>query len=150
MKTWKVKMHQAEGLRKAGYKQWEIAELLGVSDRMIRNYLKPKPEAQPAVKQSLLDPYHEYITARIDEAPNYNLVVLRKELVAQGYTGGITILRVRAKQVRDEVVKRAVIRFETMPAQQAQGDWKEAVSSRSVPVLSSTISVNSRTGYCSG
>jgi hypothetical protein len=31
-----------------------------------------------------------------------------------------------AKQVRDDVVKRAVIRFETMPAQQAQVDWKEA------------------------
>mgnify|MGYP000944157480 CR=1 FL=1 len=59
MKTWKVKMHQAEVLRKAGYKQWEIAEMFGLSDRMVRNYLKPKPEAQPAVKQSLLDPYHE-------------------------------------------------------------------------------------------
>jgi len=100
--------------------------MLGVSDRMVRNYLKAKPGVQPAAKQSLLDPYHEYITARIDEAPNYNLVVLRKELVAQGYSGGMTILRVRAKQVRDEVVKRAVIRFETMPAQQAQVDWKEA------------------------
>ncbi|HNY22967.1 MAG TPA: IS21 family transposase [Treponemataceae bacterium] len=119
-------MHQAEVLRKAGHKQWEIAEMLGVSDRMVRYYLNPKPEAQPAVRQSLLDPYHEYITAKIDEAPNYNLVVLRKELVAQGYSGGMTILRVRAKQVRDEVVKRAVIRFETMPAQQAQVDWKEA------------------------
>ena len=126
MNARKVKMHQAEILRNAGHKQWEIAERLGVSDRMVRNYLNPKPKAQPAVKQSLLDPYHEFITARIDEMPNYNLVVLRKELVAQGYTGGMTILRVRAKQVRDEVVKRAVIRFETMPAQQAQVDWKEA------------------------
>jgi hypothetical protein len=38
----------------------------------------------------------------------------------------MTILRVFAKQARDEAVKRAVIRFETMPAQQAQVDWKEA------------------------
>jgi len=126
MNARKVKMHQAEILRNAGHKQWEIAERLGVSDRMVRNYLNPKPKAQPAVKQSLLEPYHEFIAARIDDTPNYNLVVLRKELVAQGYTGGMTILRVRAKQVRDEVVKRAVIRFETMPAQQAQVDWKEA------------------------
>jgi transposase len=122
----KVKMHQAEILRNAGHRQKEIAEMLGVSDRMVRYYLNPKPEAQRAPKHSLLDPFREYITAKIDESPNYNLVVLRKELVAQGYTGGMTILRVLAKQARDEAVKRAVIRFETMPAQQAQVDWKEA------------------------
>jgi transposase len=119
-------MHQAEILRNAGHRQKEIAERLGVSDRMVRYYLNPKPEAQRAPNHSLLDPYREYITAKIDETPNYNLVVLRKELVAQGFAGGMTILRVFAKQARDEAVKRAVIRFETMPAQQAQVDWKEA------------------------
>jgi transposase len=126
MNARKVKMHQAEVLRKAGHKQREIAEILGVSDRMIRYYLNPKPEVQPISRHSLLDPYHEYITAKLDDAPNYNLMVLRKELQKQGYSGGMTILRVFAKQVRDEVIKRAVIRFETMPAQQAQVDWKEA------------------------
>jgi len=126
MNAKKVKMHQAEILRKAGHKQRQIAEILGVSERMVRNYLKPKAEMQHLPKHSLLDPYQEYITSKIEETPNYNLVVLRKELVVQGYTGGMTILRVYAKQVRDEIVKRAVIRFETMPAQQAQVDWKEA------------------------
>jgi transposase len=126
MNARKVKMHQAEILRNAGHRQKEIAEWLGVSDRMVRYYLNPKPEAQRAPNHSLLDPFREYITAKIDESPNYNLVVLRKELVAQGYAGGMTILRVFAKQARDEAVKRAVIRFETMPAQQAQVDWKEA------------------------
>lgn len=126
MNARKVKMHQAEILRNAGHRQKEIAERLGVSDRMVRYYLNPKPEAQRALNHSLLDPFREYITAKIDESPNYNLVVLRKELVLQGYAGGMTILRVFAKQARDEAVKRAVIRFETMPAQQAQVDWKEA------------------------
>ncbi len=126
MNARKVKMHQAEILRNAGHRQKEIAERLGVSDRMVRYYLNPKPEAQRAPNHSLLDPFREYITSKIDESPNYNLVVLRKELVAQGYAGGMTILRVFAKQARDEAIKRAVIRFETMPAQQAQVDWKEA------------------------
>lgn len=126
MNARKVKMHQAEILRNAGYRQKEIAERLGVSDRMVRYYLNPKPEAQRAPNHSLLDPFREYITTKIDESPNYNLVVLRKELVAQGYAGGMTILRVFAKQARDEAVKHAVIRFETMPARQAQVDWKEA------------------------
>jgi len=60
MNARKVRIHQAEILRKAGHKQSEIAEILGVSDRMVRNYLKPK--------HSLLDPYHEYITSKIEEA----------------------------------------------------------------------------------
>jgi transposase len=126
MNARKVKMHQAEILRNAGHRQKEIAEMLGVSDRMVRYYLNPRPEALQRPNHSLLDPYREYITAKIDKSPNYNIVVLRKELVAQGYSGGMTILRVFAKQVRDEAAKRAVIRFETMPAQQAQVDWKEA------------------------
>jgi hypothetical protein len=100
--------------------------MLGVSERMVRYYLKPKAKMQHLPKHSLLDPYQEYIRSKIEETPNYNLVVLRKELRGQGYTGGMTILRVYAKQVRDEIVKRAVIRFETMPAQQVQVDWKEA------------------------
>ena len=92
---------------------------------MVRYYLKPKPAAQPKKKHSLLDPYRDYITAKLEETPGCNLVVLRKELAMQGYAGGMTILRVFAKQVRDEVIKRAVIRFETFPGQQAQVDWKE-------------------------
>ena len=126
MNTRKVRMHQAEVLRNAGHKQQEIAEILGVSDRMVRYYLNPQPQPEPEPKHRLLDPYKEYITAKLDHTPHYNLMVLRKELQKQGYAGGMTILRVFAKQVRDEVVKRAVIRFETMPAQQAQVDWKEA------------------------
>lgn len=125
MNSRKIKMHQAEVLRRAGRKQREIAEMLGVSDRMVRYYLKPKPAAPPKKKHSLLDPYRDYITAKLEETPGYNLVVLRKELASQGYSGGMTILRVFGKQIRDDVVKRAVIRFETLPAQQAQVDWKE-------------------------
>lgn len=126
MNTRKVRMHQAEVLRNAGHKQQEIAEILGVSDRMVRYYLNPQPQPEPEPKHRLLDPYKEYITAKLDHTPHYNLMVLRKELQKLGYTGGMTILRGFAKEVRDEAVKRAVIRFETMPAQQAQVDWKEA------------------------
>jgi len=99
--------------------------MLGVSDRMVRYYLKPKPAAQPRKEHSLLDPFRDYITAKLEETPGCNLVVLRKDLASQGYAGGMTILRVFGKQIRDDVVKRAVIRFETFPGQQAQVDWKE-------------------------
>ena len=89
--------------------------MLGVSDRMVRYYLKPMPAAQPRKKHSLLDPFRDYITAKLEETPGCNLVVLRKDLASQGYAGGMTILRVFARQIRDEVIKRAVIRLETLP-----------------------------------
>ena len=126
MKTRKVNMYQAEILKKAGYTQKEIAEQIGVSDRMVRYYLNPKPEKEKKETQSLLDPYKEYIIAKLDEKPHYNLILMRKELVALGYTGKMTILRVYAKTIREGMEKKAVIRFETMPALQSQVDWKEA------------------------
>jgi transposase len=100
--------------------------MLGVSDRMVRNYLHPQTASPAKPERSLLDPYREYITVKLNDVPHYNLAVLRKELVKQGFLGGMTILRVFAKQIRDEIVQKAVICFETMPAQQAQVDWKEA------------------------
>lgn len=111
MNTRKVRMHQAEVLRNAGHKQQEIAEILGVSDRMVRYYLNPQPQPEPEPKHRLLDPCKEYITAKLDDTPHYNLMVLRKELHKLGCSGGMTILRIFAKQVRDKVVKRAVIRI---------------------------------------
>ena len=122
----KVKMHQARILRTAGKKQSEIAEILGVSARMVRYYLSPKCNDSERTRSSLLDPYREYITDQINESPHLNLILLKERLAKLGYQGGMTILRVYAKRIRDELVKKAVIRFETMPAQQAQVDWKEA------------------------
>lgn len=126
MKHRMVKMYQAQILRTAGKKQREIAEILGVSDRMVRYYLSTKVHRTGRTRNSLLDPYREYITERINEAPHMNLVLLKEQLEKLGYLGGMTILRVFAKQLRDELVRKAVIRFETMPARQAQVDWKEA------------------------
>jgi transposase len=119
-------MHQAIILKDQGYTQKEIGQALGVSDRMVRNYLHPEAKAEPTVKQGLLEPYKDYITAILQDKPQYNLVVLKKRLQGMGYQGSMTILRVFAKRVRDAMVKQAVIRFETEPGIQAQVDWKEA------------------------
>jgi predicted transcriptional regulator len=37
-----MRMHQAKILTKQGLKQYKIAEILGVSDRTVRNYLSGK------------------------------------------------------------------------------------------------------------
>src|SRR5699024_10515802 len=44
---------------------------------------------------------------------------------AQGYSGGITILKEFARKEKGERVKEVIERFETLPAQQIQIDWGE-------------------------
>ena len=116
-----AKIMQAKGLR-----QREIAETLDVSERTVRNYLKASPARKDRKKRaSKLDPYRKTIRAIIDENPHYNIELLFEKLVASGYQGKISILRDYSATVRKRILSEAVIRFETMPGQQAQVDWKE-------------------------
>jgi len=119
-------MHLARILAGDGHSQREIAARLGVSDRMVRKYLKPDfGQSAPKTQASLLDPFKDTIQAVIEESPFYNLVLLAERLRKQGYTGGMTILRVHASKIRKEALTKAVLRFESEPGRQAQVDWKE-------------------------
>lgn len=119
-------MIQAQILRGQGLKQKEIAEILGVSDRTVRNHLKESPCRRKTRKyKSKLDPHRDFIKGLIEEQPGYNCVLLYERLVKTGYTGGMSILRDYVNQVRKKVITEAVIRFETEPGFQAQVDWVE-------------------------
>jgi transposase len=120
------RMHVARIMAKDGYKQKEIAQCLGVSTRMVRNYIKPGYGTTPGKKRiSILEPFHNYIEDELDENPYINLVLMFERLQNIGYTGGMTILRDYARKIRKRIVTRAVRRFETEPGRQAQVDWKE-------------------------
>lgn len=119
-------MHYARILAEDGHSQREIATRLGVSDRMVRKYLKPDfGQTTPKQQTSLLDPFKSTIKMIIEESPFFNLVVLYQRLQKQGYQGGMTILRVYAATIRNEVLTKAVLRFESELGRQAQVDWKE-------------------------
>lgn len=126
MNTGEARMHQAKILARQGYTQREIGEALGVTDRMVRYYLAPKERSLRSPRPIMLDPFRQFIIEVLNEKPHYNLEVLRKRLSKMGYTGGMTILRVFAKKIRDDIARQAVIRFETEPGLQAQVDWKHA------------------------
>ncbi len=120
------KMMKARILQAKGYRQREIAEMLDVSERTVRNYLTNPPTPRKKGKRSSkLDSFVGTIKAVIGENPFYNCELLYEDLHRAGYQGRKTILRDLVSRVRKEIITEAVIRFETVPGQQAQVDWKE-------------------------
>jgi len=117
-------MNMAKSLAQQGKKHWEIAEILEVTDRTVRNYLTRK-SAPRKKRSSLLDPYKTTIDSILNDDLYYNATVLMEKLQANGYTGQISILRDLMKKTRDRLSAEAVIRYETVPGFQAQVDWLE-------------------------
>jgi transposase len=120
------KMMKARILQAKGYRQREIAEMLDVSERTVRNYLNNPPSPRKKGKRpSKLDSFVGTIKAVISENPFYNCELLYEDLQRAGYQGRKSILRDLVSRLRKEVITEAVIRFETVPGHQAQVDWKE-------------------------
>lgn len=121
-----MKMLTARQLKHEGFRQNEIAEVLGVTDRTVRNYLNRPPEPRKKmIRKSKLDPYKAFIETILKNDSDYNREILFDRIKNMGYTGKISILRDYAKKISDRERMQAVIRFETEPARQAQVDWKE-------------------------
>jgi transposase len=103
-----------------------IAQQLGVSRQTVYNHLnrkEPFPKRR-AARASKLDPFKEYVRARL-EGFDLPAAVLFEELRQRGYRGGLTILRGFVRPLKKELVRRVTERFETLPGRQAQIDWGE-------------------------
>ena len=118
-----------QALVKRGVYQRDIAEQLGVHPRTVRRALRrdgpPGGRARP--RASKLDPFKARVDALLAEGV-WNAVVLLREIQAEGYTGGISILRDYVRPKRALRKSRATVRFETPPGKQLQTDWGEVVT----------------------
>jgi transposase len=104
----------------------QIAQQLGVCRQTVYNHLsreEPFPKPRQA-RPSKLDAFKDYIRMRLEQF-NLPATVLFEELKAQGYAGGLTILRDYVRPLKASLVRRVVERFETRPGLQAQLDWGE-------------------------
>ena len=118
-------MHEAQMMKLQGMTISQIAEALGKCERTIHNYLaEPSRTRKTREYTSKLDPFKLYVDTILENDPTFNREVLLRNLHKQGYEGKITILRDYAAKKAAEVVRKAVIRFETEPGYQAQVDWK--------------------------
>ena len=116
---------EMKNLFKQGLSKTEIARKMNICRKTVYNNLRkdhtPKYERK-IKKKSKLASYKEYIEKRLEQ---YNLSSqkLYEEVKKQGYTGGYGIVNLFVREIKKDLKTKAVIRFETLPGQQAQVDW---------------------------
>ena len=113
-------------MHKAGVSIKEIARTLGISRNTVRATLRRDgpPEYRRRPLPSKLDPYKDYLLERLNDFPELSAKRLFEEVRAQGYSGGISILKDFTRPHRVPR-KRTIVRFETPPGEQAQCDYAE-------------------------
>lgn len=118
-----------KSLRQQGRSIRSIARQLGISRATVRRYLRsPEPPRYVRrAKPSILDPYKDYLAARLAEVPELHATVLLREIRAQGYAGEITLVKDFIRPLRSERrrLKELTVRYETAPGEQMQVDWSE-------------------------
>lgn len=111
-------------LKKRGVYHKDIAAELGVHPRTVSRALQRggAPQRSRRPRPSKLDAYKPTIDRLLAEGV-WNAVVILREIQAQGYDGGSTILRDYIQPRRAQRQSRATVRFETPPGRQLQSDW---------------------------
>lgn len=115
-----------KALKEHGVYTKDIATTLGVHPKTVSRALQRGSAPQPMRKsrESKLEPYKPKIDQRLSEGV-WNAMVILKEIEAEGYSGGATILRQYIAPKRAMRASRATVRFETAPGEQLQTDWGE-------------------------
>ena len=115
------RLHEREGLSQA-----TIARRLGMSRNTVARLLRlaePPRYVRPP-KGSLLDPFTATIAALLDADPGVRATVILERLRAEGFTGGITILKDHLQTVRPAfLAARAHQRTAYRPGEIGQVDW---------------------------
>jgi len=107
------------------------AKILDISRNTVKSLLKKKeePKYHRTIYKSKIDPYRELIIEWRCEPFDFNGTRIFRELKSRGYTGSIgPIYRFLSKvdeDVGNGISKKATVRHESPPGDQAQFDWSE-------------------------
>jgi len=103
-----------------------IARQLGMSRKTVGIILGrlPPPSSRPPkqLPSSILDPFDDLIRKKLEECPEIKAPAVLEHLRAQGYTGGITVLRDRLRAIRPREQK-AFLTPHFAPGSAMQVDW---------------------------
>lgn len=119
--TW-AEIRRLRGLEKLSVS--EIARRLRLDRKTVRGALRSTgvPRRKVPVRPSKLDPFKDYIRARLEAFPRITSVRLLRELAGRGFAGGVSQLKEYVATVRVKAPE-AFFRLETLPGEQAQVDW---------------------------
>jgi len=126
--------HEIIRRRQGGAPLRRIAKDLGVARDTVHSVVRrweaerSGAAAAPAVpvpvrRPSLVDPYQDTIQHLLQRYPDITIARIFEELRAQGFAGGISIVRERVFELRPQPLREPVVRFETPPGAQAQMDY---------------------------
>ena len=115
-------------LNERGVFQKDIAAELGVHAKTVSRALRREdvPQKKRKKRVSKLEAYKPTIDRLLSEGV-WNAVVILREIQAEGYGGGYTMLRQYIAPKRALRPGKATVRFETGPGKQLQTDWGEIV-----------------------
>jgi transposase len=105
-----------------GWRLETVARRYGVHHSVVRRALRDDA-GERAAPTSTLDPFKPYIVERLVELPQLTSIRLVEELRSRGYTLGVAQLRRYVAQIRPARLRKAYLRIETDPGEQAQVDW---------------------------
>jgi len=106
-----------------GWRIETVARRFGVHHGTVRRALCDDPPGANVVAKSGLDPFKPYVIQRLTELPELTATRLFSELKARGYPRSITLLRDYVAKVRRPRARKAYLRVEPEPGEQAQVDW---------------------------
>ena len=116
-------------LRRQGISASQIARKLGIDRRTVRRYIDhPDLINQPrkaVPRPSKVDPFRDKIAAYLKDDPEYRASTIYDRLKRCEYNGCYELVKRVVRSIKAEESKKAYIRFETEPAQQAQVDFGE-------------------------
>lgn len=103
-----------------------IAKRLSMARRTVRSLLgeDPSPRAiAPAPRPSILDPFDDLIRQILADTPDMRAPSMLERLRQQGYTGGISVLRERMRQLRPQPLGDVFSTFVVPPGKRLEVDW---------------------------
>jgi len=123
-----------------------VARRFGVHHSVVRRSMCDDAPDTLQAQPSALDPFKTFVVQRLAELPELSCVRLFADLREKGYQGGIAILRRYVAKVRTPRPRKAYLRVETEPGEQAQVDWgsfgylRSGASQRPLSVFSMVLS----------
>jgi transposase len=100
-----------------------VARRFRVHHSTVRRSLADDTQSDAKPLSSALDPFKPYLVRRVTELPELTALRLYEEIKVRGYTRGVAQVRRYIAQVRSPRSRKAYLRIEVEPGEQAQVDW---------------------------